>query len=65
MEERKEAIKMSQRVFNEARGLEYDFDAAVAQFELEKTQLLSKSEQIEEIHKSFGKLASIVGNDYG
>ncbi len=29
-EERKDEIKMSQRVYNEARGLEYDYDATVA-----------------------------------
>ena len=35
-EERKEEIKMSQKVFNEARGLESDYDATVAQFEMER-----------------------------
>ena len=37
-EERKEAMKMSQRVFDEARKLECDHDDTVAKFEAEKDQ---------------------------
>lgn len=56
-EERKEAMKMSQRVFGEARGLECDHDATVAQFEAERAQLQDKTAQIEEMSKSFGNMA--------
>jgi hypothetical protein len=41
--ESKEAMKMSQKVFIEARGLENDYSATVAKFDIEKALLKERT----------------------